>query len=65
MDRQTDRQTDRQKDRQTDRPTDRQTDRDRQTESPGFIGPSIGQESKKSNLEQKATLIEEQKIILN
>ena len=59
MDRQTDRQTERQTDRQTDRPTDRQTDR--QTKNSDFIG--LG--SKKSNLEQNGTLIEEEKIIAN
>ena len=42
---------------------DRQTDR--QAENSSFIGPSIGQGSKKSNLEQNATLIEEEKIIAN
>ena len=59
IDRWTDRQTDRQTDTQTDRPTDRQTDR--QTKNSDFIG--LG--SKKSNLEQNGTLIEEEKIIAN
>ena len=46
-----------------DRWTDRQTDR--QTENSDFIGPSIGQGFKKSNLVQNATLLEEEKIIAN
>ena len=51
--------TNRQIDRQTDRQTERQTDR--QTKNSDFIG--LG--SKKSNLEQNGTLIEEEKIIAN
>ena len=43
--------------------SDRQIDR--QAENSDFIGSSIGQGSKKSNLEQNATLIEEEKIIAN
>ena len=43
--------------------SDRQIDR--QAENSDFIGPSIRQGSKKSNLEQNATLIEEEKIIAN
>ena len=34
---------------------------DRQTENCDFIGPSVGQGSKKSNLEQNATLFERKK----
>ena len=45
--------------RQIDRQTDRETDR--QTKNSDFIG--LG--SKKSNLEQNGTLIEEEKIIAN
>ena len=35
---------------------------DRQTENSGFIGTSIGQGSKVSNLEQSATLFEKEKL---
>ena len=39
---------------------------DRQTENSDFIGPSVGQESKKTYFEQKsATLFEREKIIVN
>ena len=41
---------------------------DRQTEKSGFIGPSVGHGSKKSNLEQSEqseTLFEREKIIVH
>ena len=50
-------------DRQTDRQKDRQTGR--QIENSNFIGPSIGQGSKKSNLEHRVILFEREKVIVN
>ena len=44
-------------DRQAGRQTDRQTDR----ENSDFIGPSLGQGSKISNLEDSMTLFEREK----
>ena len=38
---------------------------DRQTENSDFIGPSLGQGSKKSNLEHSTTLSEREKILIN
>ena len=38
---------------------------DRQTENSDIIGPSIEQGSKKSNLEQNATITEEETTISN
>ena len=43
-----------------DRRTDRQIDR-QQTKNGDFIGSSVGRSSKKSNLEQSATLFEREK----